>query len=880
MLSPTLASQPETLQFVRRNIVSGVTDVVINESAKLPMRDVPAGTGYGVLIEILKAQRSAGEVATWLLNVRKGIDPVTNLPFDEAPEWRIVAQERLTSVRGIYRLGLHPERQYIVRNLTIAATDLTLTLPEGMAFVADTGAGVTGLLLHGERGMEFAPISGVERDQLKIFAGSESLTTAFESAFLRMNPNDFDALVAQDALIERTIGPHDFQRAQKLFDEYAPETFTVDLGHLSDETWWVLPNEGDLLIEIQTPHFDNLTYIRANRRAEDIQLFDRERNRHISVYASEAKLATRGEFYSEDDLVDYDVQNYDLEAAFFPERDLIRGQATLSLKAVADLTMLRIRLADALQIRGVRSASYGALFPLRMPGQNSMILNLPEVVPAGTEFTLTVQYEGQVPAEQADHQMILPRITSLLSSSQSIHPTIRSEPEPHYLYGSRSLWYPQSTVTDYATAELRLTVPPGFQCVGTGQLDGPPVEAVTDDPRLAGGTLYRFVASQPIRYLAAVVNEFVEVGSTQVILRDVARGTQSYDGGPVRLGTGRFHDTVELSVEANRRQRRRASSLTTRAEDIFRFYTFLVGDVPYPSLTITMVESELPGGHSPAYMSLLSEPQRGADLLWERDPVYFRGFPDFFLAHELAHQWWGQAVGWNNYHEQWLSEGLAQYFSALYAQHVDGNRVFRQILCQMRDWAMAKSDQGPIYLGYRLGHIQQDSRIFRALVYNKGAVVLHMLRRLVGDEVFFRALRRFYLEQRFTKAGTEDLRRAFEQEADRSLDRFFDRWIHEAGVPELRFDYWIEPITESTDGPDQPGLAAPRSQAVLRFRQEGERLYDVPVTATLKYASGQTVDVVVNVTERTTEMRVPLTGVLRNVDVNRDYAALARVSKR
>ena len=73
--------------------------------------------------------------------------------------------------------------------------------------------------------------------------------------------------------------------------------------------------------------------------------------------------------------------------------------------------------------------------------------------------------------------------------------------------------------------------------------------------------------------------------------------------------------------------------------------------------------------------------------------------------------------------------------------------------------ASTTTDQGPVYLGYRLGHIRGDSRVFRALVYNKGAAVLHMLRRLVGDDAFFRGLRRFYRDSRFRKAGTEDFRR-------------------------------------------------------------------------------------------------------------------------
>ena len=150
---------------------------------------------------------------------------------------------------------------------------------------------------------------------------------------------------------------------------------------------------------------------------------------------------------------------------------------------------------------------------------------------------------------------------------------------------------------------------------------------------------------------------------------------------------------------------------------------------------------------------------------WRNDPALFENFPEFFLAHELAHQWWGQAVGWKNYHEQWLSEGFAQYFAALYAQKTRGDRAFVDMLRQFRRWSLSDSDQGPVHLGYRLGVVKGNVRVFRALVYNKGAAVLHMLRRLLGDDVFFTGLRRFYADRRYQKAGTEDLERALEAES-------------------------------------------------------------------------------------------------------------------
>ena len=195
---------------------------------------------------------------------------------------------------------------------------------------------------------------------------------------------------------------------------------------------------------------------------------------------------------------------------------------------------------------------------------------------------------------------------------------------------------------------------------------------------------------------------------------------------------GKTYRALNLSVEANPRQVQRGREIADRAADIALFYESLIGDSPYSSFTVALVESDLPGGHSPGYFAMLNQPLPSSPLVWRNDPAAFSNYPDFFLAHELAHQWWGQAVGWRNYHEQWISEGFAQYFAALYAQHQRATRRSRRCCGSCASGASTRSDQGPVSLGYRLGHIRGESRVFRALVYNKGAAVLHMLRRLSG----------------------------------------------------------------------------------------------------------------------------------------------------
>ena len=158
------------------------------------------------------------------------------------------------------------------------------------------------------------------------------------------------------------------------------------------------------------------------------------------------------------------------------------------------------------------------------------------------------------------------------------------------------------------------------------------------------------------------------------------------------------------------------------------------------------------------------------------------------------------------------------------------------MLKQFRRWSLSQSDQGPVHLGYRLGHIKTDLRVYRAIVYNKGAAVLHMLRRLLGDQAFFSGLRRFYDDRRFQKAGTDDLERALEAESGRTLDRFFERWIYGTDIPRIGF--------KSTIGD---------GHVTVRFTQPGDNVFDLPVTVTLTMTDGKTRDVIVSITEAEVE---------------------------
>jgi hypothetical protein len=847
------ADRPRAADFTAQEFASKVTRAVIQERDREPLRGVLPGEGFRMIVDVFTEFGSRSRVSTWRLDLKR-----IGQPGDEH-EWAIADEDRLSTLENLYRLSLNPNKQFAAHDLKISVEDLDLTLLAGSVFVAEVDVGVTGLVLSGKGTLRFHPDPVTEKGQVKIFCGSDVLEATFDTVFVRLNPSDYDTLVNSSSLEPRPVDGRELRRAQEFFRDDSVKSFIVDLGDLSRDAWTLLPGQSDFLAEMHTRKFDTLTYARSGTEAEDITLFDRKHHRNISIYPSKRKLATNGRFYNEDDLVDYDVLDYDIDVASIPDRQWIEGRARLFIKVRSYyVNTMTLKLADSLQVHSIVSGEFGRLFGVRIKNQNTVIVNLPAAITKDSTLTLTVSYSGRLEAQAPDRETLMPDQAQRAQAPGEDSPLMT--PEPSFLYSSRSLWYPQGVVSDYATARIRLTVPANLDAVASGQLEpGFPVLLAGKDSKEPAPQRkqYSFIASQPLRYLAFIVSRFTRAETATIGFPEVP--AKNTEGIPL---TGISYRSLSFSVEANPRQVARGRDLADRVADIASFYQSIVGDSPYSSFTVALVESDLPGGHSPAYFASLNQPLPTTQLVWRNDPAAFNNFPEFFIAHELAHQWWGQAVGWRNYHEQWISEGFAQYFAALYAQHARGEEAFNGVMRQLKRWGMDQSDQGPVYLGYRLGHIRSESRVFRALVYNKSAAVLQMLRGLVGDEAFFAGVRRFYRTNRFKKAGTEDFRAAMETASGMSLERFFERWIYGSSLPRLKFAYTL-------DG----------SNAVLHVEQLSEDIFDFPLVVSLQYTDRKPVDVVIRVTDRSVEKRVPLEGTLRGVELSKDASTLAEIYK-
>jgi aminopeptidase N len=154
------------------------------------------------------------------------------------------------------------------------------------------------------------------------------------------------------------------------------------------------------------------------------------------------------------------------------------------------------------------------------------------------------------------------------------------------------------------------------------------------------------------------------------------------------------------------------------------------------------------------------------------------------VVHEIAHMWWGDAVTESDWDDVWLSEGFATYFTHLYVQHYDGRDAFVAGLRRDIDTVLQAEQKMP---DTPIVHRNLDDmrRVLNRFVYQKGSWVLHMMRRLVGDEAFWNGIRTYYRRYEHGNASTDDLRQIMERASGADLEWFFRQWLNRPGVPRI-----------------------------------------------------------------------------------------------
>jgi hypothetical protein len=190
------------------------------------------------------------------------------------------------------------------------------------------------------------------------------------------------------------------------------------------------------------------------------------------------------------------------------------------------------------------------------------------------------------------------------------------------------------------------------------------------------------------------------------------------------------------------------------------------------------------------------------------------GLTDFFRGHESSHQWWGHRVGWKSYHDQWLSEGFAEFSGELYVQLRQNQKEFLEQfrkdkeLLQTGDIKSHQVDSlGPIWMGRRIRSSETSPSSYQNLIYSKGGYVLQMLREQLADprnpdpDHVFKEMMQDYCKTFDNKpASTEDFKsivekhmtRAMDLDGNHKMDWFFDQYVYGTGIPHYNFRAGVE----------------------------------------------------------------------------------------
>jgi aminopeptidase N len=433
-----------------------------------------------------------------------------------------------------------------------------------------------------------------------------------------------------------------------------------------------------------------------------------------------------------------DVLHYSFQVTVRDDSDEIAGEATIDIRFLENgLAGFALDFASASAGKGMtvsRVMSSGSQTRFEHKDDRlRVIFDSPPV--AGQSRSFNVSYRG------------IPRMGLRIGKNRHGERTFFSENWPDKARG----WLPMvDHPYDKATSEFLINAPARYQVVANGLLE--------EERDLGDGRrLTHWKESVPI---ASWLNA---IGLAQF----AAHHAGSVRGVP--LETWVYHQDRGGAVPA----------LEGPARRVLEFYIEHIGPYPYEKLA-NVEAAGLSGGT-----------EHASAIFYGEYNLRGRGVTGL-VAHEIAHQWFGDSVTERDWDDIWLSEGFATYFALLFAEHDAGRDAFQAGLERSRNVVFAVEKRDP-ELAVVHRNLSDTRRVLNGLVYQKGGWVLHMLRGVLGSDMFWSGIREYYKRYRDGNAATADFERVMEEISGQELSWFFRQWLNRPGSPELSGTWNFDP---------------------------------------------------------------------------------------
>ncbi|HUH27885.1 M1 family aminopeptidase [Gelidibacter sp.] len=462
------------------------------------------------------------------------------------------------------------------------------------------------------------------------------------------------------------------------------------------------------------------------------------------IREAEVKSAlNRMQFRANPNTGNYDVKYHRLELEVDPSVAFISGEVTTYFEATSILNQIVFELAENMTVSQVLQR--GQPLEFSRNSSDEVIITLPQEQHSGVLDSLTISYSGN-PVSSG--------FGSFEVSTHAGKPVLWTLSEP---YGAKGWWPCKQDLIDkidridvYITSPLTNADGDAYVAVSNGLEQSQVINGSTKTTH--------FKHNYPIpAYLVAIA-----VTNYAIYSHTVAN-----NGNPFEIINYVYPENLSV-IQAQ----------TPVTVDIMNLYSTLFGDYPY---------AEEKYGHA----------QFGWGGGMEHTTVSFMGsFGRNLIAHELGHQWYGNKVTCGSWKDIWLNEGFATYMSGLVVENLDGAIPFKNWKQQMVT-SITNRPGGAVYLTD--ADTLSVNRIFdQRLSYNKGAMVLHMLRKKLGDTDFFQGLRNYieHPDHAYGYAKSEDFIRIMEHTSGEHLSEFFGDWLYGEGYPSFKLEWSQDTPTE------------------------------------------------------------------------------------